>query len=157
MSQVIQGSLNATDLRFGIVVSRFNDFITERLLDGAIEGVTTNGGDENNITVVWVPGAFEIPLAAQTLAASGNYDVVVALGAVIRGETPHFDYVCQGVTHGVTQVSLNTGVPVAFGVLTTDNIEQARARISPLSNKGKEAVVAIIETVNALRMVNANG
>ncbi len=157
MSQVIQGSLNAADLRFGIVVSRFNDFITERLLDGAIEGVTTNGGDENNITVVWVPGAFEIPLAAQTLAASGNYDVVVALGAVIRGETPHFDYVCQGVTHGVTQVSLNTGVPVAFGVLTTDNIEQARARISPLSNKGKEAVVAIIETVNALRMVNANG
>ncbi len=157
MSQVIQGSLNATDLRFGIVVSRFNDFITKPLLDGAIEGITSNGGDEDNITVVWVPGAFEIPLAAQTLATSGNVDVVVALGAVIRGETPHFDYVCQGVTYGVTQVSLNTDIPVAFGVLTTDNIEQARARISPLSNKGKEAVVAIIETVNALRMVKANG
>ena len=153
MSQVIQGSLNANGLRFGIVVSRFNDNITERLLQGALDAISSHDGDANNAIVVWVPGAFEIPIAAQALATSGKVDVVVALGAVIRGDTPHFDYVCQGVTHGVTQVSLSTGMPVAFGVLTTDTVEQARARISPLNNKGKEAVMAAIETLNAIRMV----
>ena len=155
MAKAIEGQINAKGLRFGIVVSRFNDFITQRLLDGALEGIDAHGGNSDDVTVVWVPGAFEIPIAAQALAQSERVDAVLALGAVIRGETPHFDYVSSSVTDGVTKVALDAAIPVAFGVLTTDTVEQALERVSPSGNKGREAAEAAIETVNALRMVRA--
>jgi len=151
----IEGQINAQGLRFGIVVSRFNDFITQRLLDGALQAIEAHGGNTDDVTVVWVPGAFEIPIAAQALAQSNNVDAVLALGAVIRGETPHFDYVASSVTDGVTRVALDASIPVGFGVLTTDTVEQALERVSPSGNKGTEAAVAAIETINALRSVRA--
>lgn len=146
--------LDATGLRVGIVVSRFNGFIAERLLDGALDALIRHGAADGDITVVRVPGAFEIPLVAQKLASGGTYDAVICLGAVIRGATPHFDYVAAEVSKGVAQVSLKTGVPVAFGVLTTDSIEQAVERAgTKAGNKGFDAAMTAIETANLLKVV----
>ena len=152
MPQYFEGKLEAKGLKFGIIVSRFNSFISERLLEGAVDALVRHGGDDKNIHVARVPGAFEIPLAAKKLAESGKYDAVICLGAVIRGSTPHFDYVASEVSKGVASVSLDSGVPIAFGVLTTDNIEQAVERAgTKAGNKGFEAAVTAIETVNLLK------
>ena len=146
--------LDATGLRVGIVVSRFNGFIAERLLEGALDALIRHGAGDGDIAVVRVPGAFEIPLVAQKLAVAGKYDAIICLGAVIRGSTPHFDYVASEVSKGVAQVSLKTGVPVAFGVLTTDSIEQAVERAgTKAGNKGFDAAMTAIETANLLKVV----
>jgi 6,7-dimethyl-8-ribityllumazine synthase len=139
-------SLDASGLRFGVVVGRFNHLVSVRLLEGAASELGRRGADPADVHVAWVPGAFEIPLAARALATSGRYDAVVTLGAVIRGGTPHFDYVCRGVTDGVREVARDTSVPVAFGVLTVDDLDQALARAGgTLGNKGCEAALAAIE------------
>lgn len=152
MPTYIEGKLDAKGLKFGIIVSRFNSFICERLLEGAIDALIRHGGNDADISVMRVPGAFEIPLAAQTMAGSKKFDAVICLGAVIRGSTPHFDYVAAEVSKGVASVSLQSGVPVAFGVLTTDTIEQAVERAgTKAGNKGFEAAVTAIETVNVLK------
>lgn len=152
MPRFIEGKLDATGLRFGIIVSRFNSFIGERLLEGAVDALVRHGGDDGDIDVVRVPGAFEIPLTAQKLVQKGNYDAVICLGAVIRGSTPHFDYVAAEVSKGVAHVSLATGVPVVFGVLTTDTIEQAIERAgTKAGNKGFDAAVTAIETAHLYR------
>jgi len=152
MPRFIEGKLDATGLRFGIIVSRFNSFIGERLLEGALDALVRHGGDDGDIDVVRVPGAFEIPLTAQKLAQKGNYDAVICLGAVIRGSTPHFDYVAAEVSKGIAHVSLATGVPVVFGVLTTDTIEQAIERAgTKAGNKGFDAAVTAIETARLYR------
>ncbi len=148
----IEGSLNATGASWAIVVSRWNGFITERLLEGAVDALKRHGAEETAITVVRVPGSFEIPLACKTAAQTGKFDAVIALGAVIRGATPHFDYVAGEVAKGVARVSLDTGVPVTFGVLTTDTIEQAIERAgTKAGNKGVEAATAAIEMVQVLQ------
>jgi len=137
---------DASELRFGIVVSRFNHMVSLRLLEGCTAELDRRGCRESDIHVAWVPGAFEIPQTARILAQSGRYDALVALGAVIRGGTPHFDYVCRAVTDGVREVIRDTGIPVAFGVLTTDDVEQALARTGGAQgNKGEEAALAAIE------------
>lgn len=147
-----EGKLVSEGLRFGIVVSRFNEFITSRLLSGALDALRRHGAGDDDIEVAWVPGAFEIPLAALKMAESGRFDAVIALGAVIRGQTPHFDYVCSETAKGVAAVSLRTGVPAAFGVLTTDTIEQAVERAGAKSgNKGWEAAMTAVEMANLLR------
>jgi len=152
MAKIVEGNLDAGGMKIGIVISRFNSFIGERLLEGALDAVRRHGGDDNGITIVRVPGAFEIPLATKKLAQSGKVDAVITLGAVIRGNTPHFDYVAAEVSKGAAQVSLETGVPVAFGVITTDNIEQAVERAgTKAGNKGFEAAVSAIEMVNTLK------
>ena len=154
MPQFFEGLLDAKGCKFGIIVSRFNSFITERLLEGALDALVRHGADDSEIHVARVPGAFEIPLAAGKMAKSGNYDAIIALGAVIRGSTPHFDYVSSEVTKGVAAVSLESGIPVAFGVLTTDSIEQAVERAgTKAGNKGFEAAVTAIETVNLLKVM----
>lgn len=154
MPEFIEGNLEAKGFRFGLIVSRFNSFICERLLEGAIDTLVRHGADDNQLAVVRVPGAFEIPLVAKKMAASGKYDAVIALGAVIRGGTPHFDYVCAEVSKGVASVSLDSGVPVAFGVLTTDSVEQAIERAgTKAGNKGAEAAMSAIEMVNLLGAV----
>lgn len=148
---VLEGKLIAKELRLGIIVARFNEFIGSKLLDGAVDTALRHGLQEDDISVAWVPGAFEIPLVAKKMASSGLYDAVVCLGAVIRGNTPHFDYVSAEVTKGVAQVSLATEIPVIFGVLTTDSIEQAIERAgTKAGNKGSEAVTTAIEMVNLL-------
>lgn len=155
MPTFIEGNLDAKGLSFGIVVSRFNSFICERLLEGAIDALVRHGAADADITVARIPGAFEIPLAAKTMAASRKFDAVICLGAVIRGSTPHFEYVSSEVSKGVASVSLESGVPVAFGVLTTDTIEQAVERAgTKAGNKGFEAAVTAIETVNVLKALN---
>ncbi len=147
-----EGKLIGKGLRFGIVVGRFNEFITGKLLGGALDALKRHDVDENDVEVAWVPGAFEIPLIAQKMAASGQYDGVICLGAVIRGSTPHFEYVCSEVTKGVAKVNMDTGVPTIFGVLTTDNIEQAIERAgSKAGNKGWEAAATGIEMANLLK------
>jgi 6,7-dimethyl-8-ribityllumazine synthase len=152
MPHVIEGQLSAEGIRFGVIVSRFNSFITERLLGGVMDGVLRNGGADENVTVAWVPGAFETPLVAKKMAESGKYDVVIAVGAVIRGGTPHFDYVAAEAAKGIAQASLQTGVPVIFGIITTDTIEQAIERAgTKLTNRGFEAALTAIEIVNVLR------
>jgi len=152
MPKFIEGKLNAEGLKFGIVVGRFNSFIGERLLEGALDTLIRHGADDAQITVIRVPGAFEIPLAAQKMAKSGSYDALICLGAVIRGSTPHFDYVASEVSKGIAHVSLETGVPVAFGVLTTDTIEQAIERAgTKAGNKGFDAAMTAIETANLFR------
>lgn len=152
--QLLEGKLLAGDLRFAIVVGRFNEFISSKLLGGALDAIKRHGGKEEEVTVAWVPGAFEIPLVAQKLAASGRYDAVICLGAVIRGSTPHFDYVAAEVAKGVAKVGLDTGKPVIFGVLTTDTIEQAIERAgTKAGNKGYEAAVTAIEMANLLRQM----
>ena len=147
-----EGKLIAQNIRVGIVAARFNEFITSRLLGGAMDALLRHDVSEDDVHVAWVPGAFEIPLAAQKLAKSGKYDAVVCVGAVIRGATPHFDYVCAEASKGIAHVSLETGVPVAFGVLTTDNIEQAVERAgTKAGNKGADAAMCAIEMVNLMR------
>lgn len=149
---VIEGMLSAQGLKLAIVAARFNEFITVKLLGGAEDAIRRTGGSMEDVTVVWVPGAFEIPLVAQKLAESGKYDAVITLGAVIRGATPHFDYVCAEASKGVAQASLKTGVPIAFGILTTENIQQAVERAGTKSgNKGFDAAMSAIETANLLR------
>ncbi len=152
MSKVIEGNLEAAGFKFGLVVSRFNSFICDRLVEGAVDALVRHGGDPNHISIAKVPGAFEIPMVAKKMAASGDYDALICLGAVIRGSTPHFDYVSAEVSKGVASVSLDSGIPVAFGVLTTDNIEQAIERAgSKAGNKGYEAAVTAIEMVNLFK------
>ena len=150
--KTIEGMLTAKGLKLAIVVSRFNEFITSKLLGGAEDAIRRTGGNTDEVVLVWVPGAYEIPLAAQKLAASGKFDAVIALGAVIRGATPHFDYVCAEAAKGVAQASLSTGVPVAFGILTTENIQQAVERAGTKSgNKGYDAAMSAIEMANWFR------
>ncbi len=151
---VLEGKLIASELRLGIVVGRFNEFIGGKLLDGAIDAAVRHGIDKEDITVAWVPGAFEIPLVAKKMVNSGLYDAVVCLGAVIKGSTPHFDYVSSEVSKGIAQVSLQSEKPVIFGVLTTDTIEQAIERAgTKAGNKGAEAVTTAIEMVNLLERI----
>ena len=154
MPNILEGQLTAAGLRVAIVASRFNDFITSKLVGGAVDTLVRHGADDQAIDVAWVPGAFEIPLLAQRLAATGKYDAVLCLGAVIRGATPHFDYVAGEVAKGVGQVGLTAGLPVIFGVLTTDTIEQAIERAgSKAGNKGSDAAMAAMEMVSLLKAV----
>ena len=147
-----EGKLVSGNIRVGIVCARFNEFITSRLLGGALDGLRRRGVDDDDVAVAWVPGAFEIPLVAKKMAASGRYDAVICLGAVIRGSTSHYEYVCAEVSKGIAAVQLETGVPVMFGVLTTENIEQAIERAgSKAGNKGAECAEGAIEMVNLLR------
>lgn len=155
---VLEGSADGSGLRIGIVVSRFNDFITKRLLDGAFDALRRHGVSGEAVDVAWVPGAVEIPLAAQTMGRSGRYDALLALGAVIRGATSHYDYVCGMVSSGVERVSLESGVPVIFGVLTVDTIEQAIERAgSKAGNKGAEAATAAVEMATLLPQLQGAG
>ncbi|MDA8115762.1 MAG: 6,7-dimethyl-8-ribityllumazine synthase [Acidithiobacillus sp.] len=150
----IEGSLQAGEHRFALLVGRFNSFITQQLEQGAIDALRRHGAKEEQLHVVYVPGAYEMPLVAQKLARSGNYDAVLCLGAVIRGGTPHFDYVAAEVSKGVAQVSMDTGVPVIFGVLTTDSIEQAIERAgTKAGNKGFDAAMTALEMVQLLRQI----
>jgi 6,7-dimethyl-8-ribityllumazine synthase len=147
-----EGNLIATGAKFGIVVARFNELLSSRLLSGAMDALVRHGAVEDDIDVAWVPGAFEIPLLASTLAKSGRYDAVIALGVVIRGGTPHFEYVSSEVSKGVAKVTLDTGVPVMFGVITADNIDQAVERAgTKAGNKGWEAAEAAIEMANLVK------
>jgi len=152
MAKIIQGDLSGKGFKFGIVAARFNDFITGRLLEGALDGLQRHGVDESDIEVVKVPGSYEIPLAAKMMAMSKKYNAVICLGAVIRGATPHFEYVSAEVSKGVAAVSMDTGVPVIFGVLTTDTIEQAIERAGTKSgNKGWDAAMSAIEMANVVK------
>jgi 6,7-dimethyl-8-ribityllumazine synthase len=152
MPQFFEGNLDATGRKFGIVVSRFNSFICERLLEGAVDALIRHGAADADIHVARVPGAYEIPLFAKKMAATGSYDALICLGAVIRGSTPHFDYVAAEVSKGVAGVSLESGVPIAFGVLTTDTIEQAVERAgTKAGNKGFDAAVTAIESINLIK------
>lgn len=154
MPKIIQGDLSGKGLKFGIVAARFNDFITARLLDGAVDGLQRHGVAESDIEVVKVPGSYEIPLAARMMAKAGKYDAVICLGAVIRGATPHFEYVSAEVSKGVAAVSMETGLPVIFGVLTTDTIEQAIERAGTKSgNKGWDAALSAIEMANVVKQM----
>ena len=154
MAKTIEGHKSAQGLRIGIVVSRYNQFITEKLLEGALDGIKSHGGDPENATIVRVPGAFEIPLIAEKLAASGQYDALVCLGAVIRGDTPHFDYVCDAVTRGIGDAVQTYKIPISFGVLTTDNVQQAMERAGTKdANKGYEALLTAVEMVNVIRQI----
>jgi 6,7-dimethyl-8-ribityllumazine synthase len=149
MPKVYEGHLVSQNLKYGIVVGRFNEFITSKLLSGALDGLKRHGVQEEEIEIAWVPGAFEIPLIAQKMAESRKYDAVITLGTVIRGSTPHFDFVCSEVAKGVSSISLKTGVPTIFGVLTTDSIEQAVERAgTKAGNKGWEAAASAIEMAN---------
>lgn len=151
---LLEGKLLAEGQRVGIVAGRFNEFITSKLIGGAVDAFVRHGGDENNLTLAWVPGAFEIPLAAKKMVESGKYDAVICLGAVIRGATPHFDMVANEATKGVAHVGLQTGVPVIFGILTTDSIEQAVERAgTKAGNKGFDAMTSAIEMIDLLKQI----
>lgn len=150
--KTFEGKLVSKDIRIGIVAARFNEFITNKLLSGALDGLKRHEVSEYSINIAWVPGAFEIPLIASKMAKSGKYDAVICLGAVIRGSTTHYDYVCSEVSKGIAHVSLNSDVPVMFGVLTTENIEQAIERAgTKAGNKGFDCAVGAIEMVNLIR------
>ncbi|MDA8097863.1 MAG: 6,7-dimethyl-8-ribityllumazine synthase [Clostridia bacterium] len=152
MAKFYEGHLVGEGLRFGIVVGRFNEFITQKLLSGALDALVRHGVDELNVEVAWVPGAFEVPVVAKRMAASNRYDAILCLGAVIRGSTPHFDYVASEVSKGVAKVGLDSGTPVIFGVITADTIEQAIERAgTKAGNKGWEAAVGGIEMANLMR------
>ena len=152
MPRVLEGQLSAEGFRFGIIVSRFNDFISSRLVEGAMDALLRHGATEEQVSVIRVPGAFEIPIKKKKLAESGRYDAVICLGAVIRGSTPHFDYVAAEVSKGIASVSLESRIPVTFGVLTTDNLEQAIERAGSKSgNKGYDGAMAAIEMVNLFK------
>lgn len=157
MPNTYDGKLIGTGLKIGIVVSRFNDVITEKLLQGALGALTSHDVADNNISVAWVPGAFELPLLASKMALSGQFDAIITLGCVIRGSTSHYDYVCSEAAKGVSKASEKSGIPVIFGVLTTENLEQAFERAgSKLGNKGAESALAAIETVNVLKCLKAD-
>jgi 6,7-dimethyl-8-ribityllumazine synthase len=150
--KIIEGELKAEGLRFGIVVSRFNDFITSRLLDGALDALLRHGAAETDIDVVKVPGSFEIPVVAKRIAMKGTFDAVICLGAVIRGATPHFEYVAAEVSKGIASASMETGVPIAFGVITSDTIEQAVERSGTKGgNKGWDAALSAIEMAQVMK------
>lgn len=150
--QVVEGQLRAEGLKIGIIAARFNEFITSKLLGGAMDAIVRHGGKEEDVTVAWVPGAFEIPLIAQKMADSKKYDAIICLGAVIRGSTSHYDYVCAEVSKGIAHVGLGSGIPVMFGVLTTDTIEQAIERAgTKAGNKGFDVAVGAIEMADLLR------
>lgn len=152
--RTFEGQLISKDKKFAVVVGRFNEFISNKLLGGCIDGLMRHGCSEDDIDVAWVPGAFEIPLIAFKLAKTGKYDAVICLGAVIRGSTPHFDYVCSEVSKGIAKASLDSGIPVIFGVLTTENIEQAIERAGTKSgNKGFDAAATAIEMANLLETI----
>lgn len=154
--KIYEGKLVSKDIKIGIVAARFNEFITSKLLGGAIDALKRHDVDENNIEVAWVPGAFEIPLIASKMAKSNKYDAIICLGAVIRGNTTHYDYVCSEVSKGIANVSLNSDVPVMFGVITTENIEQAIERSgTKAGNKGFDCAVGAIEMVNLIREIEA--
>jgi 6,7-dimethyl-8-ribityllumazine synthase len=151
MAKVIEGSVIAKGKKFGIVASRFNDFITKELISGCIDTLKRHGGDEDSVIVAWVPGAFEIPLAAQVMAKSRNYDAVICLGTVIRGATPHFEYIASEVSKGIAHISLDSGIPVIFGIITADTIEQAIERAGTKDgNKGRDAAISAIEMSNLI-------
>lgn len=152
--KVLEGNVVAQDVKIAIVGARFNEFIVSKLISGAQDGLVRHGVDDDNITLVWVPGAFEIPLAAKKLAMSGKYDAVICVGAVIRGATSHYDYVCAEVSKGIAAVSLEAGIPVMFGILTTDNIEQAIERAgTKAGNKGYDCALGAIEMINLTRQI----
>ncbi len=152
--KTIEGKLDAKNLKFGIVISRFNEFISSKLLTGCLDGLLRHGADENNIETVWAPGAFEIPLLAKKMASGKKYDAVICLGAVIRGATPHFDYVASEVSKGIAAVGLETGKPVVYGVLTTDSLDQAIERAGTKGgNKGFDAALAAIEMANLMKQI----
>lgn len=152
--RIIEGNLVAKDIKIGIVVGRFNEFIVSKLLGGALDGLKRHGVEEENIEVSWVPGAFEIPLVAKKMAQSKKYDAIICLGAVIKGSTPHFDYVCAEASKGISSVSLSEELPVIFGVLTTDTIEQAIERAgTKAGNKGYDAAITAIEMANLLKLI----
>jgi len=154
MVRVIRGKLDATGLRFGIVVSQFNNLVTDRLQTGAVDALCRHGAREEDIVVAHAPGAFDIPLFAQKMAASGRFDAIICLGAVIRGDTPHFDYVSAAMTSGIREVMMTHRLPVTFGVLTTDSVEQALDRAgAKAGNKGFDAALTAVEMVNALKML----
>ncbi|NLG43681.1 MAG: 6,7-dimethyl-8-ribityllumazine synthase [Phycisphaerae bacterium] len=151
MADMISARLEAAPYKFAIVVSRWNEFITSRLLDGALDALVRHGAEPGNVLRVWVPGAWEIPLVAQRLAGTGGYAAILCLGCVIRGQTPHFEYVAAEVAKGIAQVSLSTGVPITFGIITADNLEQAIDRAgTKAGNKGADAALAAIEMANLL-------
>lgn len=154
MANVIEGFVTAKGLKFGIVVARFNEFITSKLLSGALDTLHRHEGKDEDIDVAWVPGAFEIPVVAKKMAESGKYDAVICLGAVIRGSTTHYDYVCNEVSKGTAQVGMQTGVPTIFGVVTTENIEQAVERAgTKAGNKGVDSAMAAMEMANLLKKI----
>lgn len=154
MANVIEGFITGKGLKFGIVVARFNEFITSKLLSGALDTLHRHEGNDDDIDVAWVPGAFEIPVVAKKMAESGKYDAVICLGAVIRGSTTHYDYVCNEVSKGTAQVSMQTGVPTIFGVVTTENIEQAVERAgTKAGNKGVDSAMAAMEMANLLKKI----
>jgi 6,7-dimethyl-8-ribityllumazine synthase len=150
--QKMEGNVTAAGLSLGILVSRFNEFITKALLEGALDALKRHGADESRITVAWVPGSFELPVAARVMAQTGRYDGIVALGCVIRGATTHYDHIASAVTSGLSHVALESGLPVAFGVLTVESIEQAIERAgSKAGNKGAEAALVAVEMANLLK------
>ena len=150
--KTFEGNLVSKDIRVGIVAARFNEFITSKLISGAMDGLVRHNVNEDNIHIAWVPGAFEIPLIAKKMANSGKYDAVICLGAVIRGSTSHYDYVCNEVSKGIAAVSMNSDIPVMFGVITTENIEQAIERAgTKAGNKGYDCALGAIEMVNLIR------
>jgi len=153
--RLVEGKVVAPKgMKVGIVASRFNEIIVNKLLGGAVDGLVRHGVEEQNITAAWVPGAFEIPSVASKMAKSGNYDAIICVGAVIRGETSHYDYVCNEVSKGIAQTALATGVPVLFGIVTTENIEQAISRAgSKGGNKGYDCALSAIEMVNVLKQI----
>ncbi|MGN0612595.1 MAG: 6,7-dimethyl-8-ribityllumazine synthase [Porcipelethomonas sp.] len=152
--KVFEGKVISEDIRVGIVAARFNEFIVSKLVSGALDGLKRHGVSENDVDVAWVPGAFEIPLIAKKMAASGKYDAVICVGAVIRGSTSHYDYVCSEVSKGIASVSLSSDIPVMFGVITTENIEQAIERAgTKAGNKGYECALGAIEMVNLIREI----
>lgn len=152
--KIVEGKLQAQGLKFGIVVSRFNDFITSKLLDGALDALLRHGAKDTDIQIVKVPGSFEIPLVAKKMAQTGKFDAIICLGTLIRGSTPHFDYIAAEVSKGIALVSLETGVPVSFGVITTETIEQAIERAgSKLGNKGWDAAVVAIEMARVIEQI----
>ncbi|GBC98696.1 6,7-dimethyl-8-ribityllumazine synthase [bacterium HR17] len=155
MPKVLEGQLTAQGLRFAIVVSRFNSLVTQRLLDGALDTLRRHGADDDAIAVVWVPGSFEIPLVAQRLAESKDYDAVICLGCIIRGDTPHFEYVASEAAKGIAQVALATGVPTIFGIVTADTLEQALERAgAKAGNRGSDAAMTAVEVANLLRQLS---
>ena len=152
--KVLEGMYNAQGMRFGVVVSRFNEFLTSKLLGGALDCLHRHGADEDDITVAWVPGAYELPLVAKKMAESKKYDAIIAIGVVIRGATSHYDYVCNEVSKGVAQVSLQSEIPVLFGVVTTENIEQAIERAgTKAGNKGYDCALSAIEMANLINQI----
>lgn len=155
MSKIIQGHLSAENKKFGIVVGRFNEFISNKLLTGAIDCIVRHQGSEENITTVWVPGSFEIPLTAKKMVEKGEYDSVICLGAVIRGATPHFDYIAAEVSKGIANVGLDAGVPVIYGIITSDTIEQAIERAgTKAGNKGWDAALTAIEMADLMNKLS---